>query len=124
MRHEIRQEQLDSIMAANGGVLPPNYWTITKETRSRLVKEQPTRKPKKLGVTDARQALFDKADEGIDSAKNALQELYDDMEEKRSNMEEHFSGTERYSRFEEACDALEEAIGNLDSVDVSGIELP
>ena len=80
--------------------------------------------PKKLSVGEQRQALLDTADMGISNAKDALQELFDDLDEKRSNMEEHFSSTERYSRFEEACSILEEAISNLDSIDVSGMELP
>ena len=112
-----RQEQLDSIMAGNGGVLPPNYEAL-------IVQPPSTKKPKKLGVSDARQALLDTADMGIANAKDALQELFDDLDEKRSNMEEHFSGTERYSRFEEACTALEAAISNLDSIDIAGMELP
>ena len=71
---------------------------------------------KKLSVTEERQALLDKADEGIARAKEALQELFDDLDEKRSNMEEKFSNTERYARFEEACSALE-------GIEL-GIELP
>jgi len=82
-----------------------------------------TTKPKKLSVTEQRQALLDTADEGIQTALGALQELFDDLDDKRANMEEHFSGTERYSRFEETCSALEDMIGTLDGIEV-GIELP
>ena len=82
-----------------------------------------TARPKKLGVTEERQALLDAAEEGINVAKEALQELFDDLEEKRANMEEYFSGTERYGQFEAACSALEELIGNLDSMEI-GVELP
>ena len=95
-----------------------------QEQEAPIVKPPSTKKAKKLSVSDARQALLDTADEGISSAKDALQALFDDLDEKRSNMEEHFSGTERYSRFEEACSTLEEAIGNLDSIDVVGMDLP
>ena len=81
------------------------------------------KKPKKLSVTEARQALLDAAGENISSAKGHLQELFDDLDEKRSNMEEKFSRTERYSRFETACSALENAISTLDGLDME-VELP
>jgi len=78
---------------------------------------------KKPGITEQRQGLLDAAEEGIRSAQNALQELFDDLDERRANLEASFSGTERYGRFEEACTALEELIGTLDGLEL-GIELP
>ena len=79
---------------------------------------------KKLTVTETRQGLLDKLEEALSTAKEAIQELYDDLEEKRANMEEHFSQTERYSRYDSCCSALEDAISSLDSMDISGMELP
>ena len=79
---------------------------------------------KKLTVTEERQALLDKAEKALFTAKDALQELYDDLEEKRANMEEHFSGTVRYSRFEACCGDLDEAISSLDGMEIGAMELP
>ena len=83
----------------------------------------PTKRARKPGITEARQALLDTAAESIGTAKDALQELLDDLEEKKANMEEHFSQTERYQRFESACEVLEELIGTLDGLEC-GVELP
>lgn len=84
------------------------------------------RKPRRLTITEQRQALTSKAGASLGETKEVLQELLDDLEEKRSNLEEHFSGTERYTRFEEAVSALEEMISSIEEVEgsVESLELP